>query len=261
MSYRPRATWPLILAYHSVSDDCDDSLAVRTDAFRRQIGWLAKRGYRSTTVSGLARLNEHSRERIVIITFDDGYRDNYTAAAPILREFGFTATIFVVCDAIGRDRPFWWDEHKIGPGQSIAPLLPMGWDQARSLAREGFEIGSHSRTHPDRFRELSAVQLRAELVESKRTIEGRIERPVESFSYPRGSVDAATIEEVEGAGYQWGVVTPPRGGIPLTRYSLRRAGVYRDNSDRVFRLKTSGTMRFLGEQVRRYRRTIPAIPA
>ncbi len=226
MSHRVRATRPLILAYHSISDD-------RADA--------------------------QPNNRTLIVTFDDGYRDNYSTAFPILQELGFVATIFVVSNMVGADRPFWWDEHKVRSDASGEAFQPIIWEQCKEMTAAGFEIGSHSCSHPDCFAALPADTLRAEITESKRVIEDQLQHEVSSFSYPRGSVDSRTIEAVKSAEYEWGVVTPPCAGIPLTRYSLRRAGIYRDNSDRVFRAKTIWPVRLLAEQLRRFRGAIPPV--
>lgn len=249
---------PLILAYHSVSDEREDGLAVRTTDFRRQIRSLAECGYRSVRLSGLP---DARGDKAVAITFDDGYLDNFTNAMPILQEFDFVATVFVVTDMIDSVEPFWWDAPKIRTAAARRLFQPLSWDRLRLMADAGFEIGSHTRTHPDGFAELSERTRWNELVQSKAKMERRLNTAVRSFSYPRGSVNRDTIRLVARAGYEYGVVTPPRSGIPRTKYTLRRAGIYRDNSDLVFRLKTSAAACFVSEEIKRFRKPIPAIPS
>jgi peptidoglycan/xylan/chitin deacetylase (PgdA/CDA1 family) len=257
MSLLNRWKRPLILAYHSVCDEREDGLAVRTADFRRQMHYLAERGYRSVRLSDLS---DARIEKAVAITFDDGYSDNFTHAMPILQELGFVATVFVVADMIDSPEPFWWDAPKIRTDAARQLFQPLSWERVRLMADAGFEIGSHTCTHPDGFAELSPEARWKELAQSKDTIERHLGETVRSFSYPRGSVDRETIRLVERAGYEYGVVTPPRSGIPRTKYTLRRAGIYRNNGDLVFRLKTSATVGFVSEQVKRFKKPIQAIP-
>lgn len=251
----------LILAYHSVSDTRDDGLAVRTADFRWQLEWLKAHGYQSSTVARYLAGGSDAR-RTVIITFDDGYLDNYTSAVPMLSDYGYVATVFVVSDMIGQSEPFWWDVPKIGPRAARAPeeFRAMSWAHLRELSQAGIEIGSHTCSHPDHFADLPTGVRRCELTRSKETIEDGLSRAVSSFSYPRGSVNEDTIRLVEQAGYAGGVVTPPRAGIPKGRYTLRRAGIYRNTARRTFKLKTKPLVRWVAEETKRFRAPIPAMP-
>jgi peptidoglycan/xylan/chitin deacetylase (PgdA/CDA1 family) len=240
----------LILAYHSVSDQRSDGLSVSVPQFESQMAWLNRKGYRAITLGDFIRGAFDRRDRIVILTFDDGYADNYTVAFPVLAQFGFVGTIFLASNYIGTGRSYWWDEGKLAAAGDPGAFRPMSWAEAREMARAGFEFGSHTCSHPDRFAELPAAVQREEITRSRAEIEERLARPVVSFCYPRGSVNETTIELVEQAGYSCGVVTPPRPGIPLGRYTLRRVGVYRPNSPSVFRFKTQRLVRANWETLR-----------
>jgi peptidoglycan/xylan/chitin deacetylase (PgdA/CDA1 family) len=131
------------------------------------------------------------------ITFDDGYMDNYELAAPILKTFHLPATFFITTQFIGSDFVPWWDED-LGVRHKW-----MTWDQVRALHRQGFEIGSHSRTHADlgKVPEVGALK---ELVSSRQELEDRLSAPVTLFSYPYGGPNNITKknrELVKGAGY------------------------------------------------------------
>jgi peptidoglycan/xylan/chitin deacetylase (PgdA/CDA1 family) len=230
--------WPLILGYHSVSEHRRDALAVRVCAFERQIKWLHRQGYRSMTMADFNREAVARAERIAIITFDDGYADNYHHAFPILRRYGFVATIFLVSDYVNTRHVHWWDLPKIPPGQSAIPYQLLTWVQVREMATYGIEFGSHSCTHP-KLTDVSESQCRDEIIRSRRDLAIKLERDVVSFCYPEGALSLQTMQMVEQAGYGCAVVTPPRPGIPLSTYSLRRVGIYQHTSPLSFRLKVT----------------------
>ena len=234
--------WPLILAYHSVSPGRTDALAVRVEQFEQQIAWLARGGYQSLTLADLAGRSPRQRRRAVAVTFDDGYADNHAWALPVLRRHGFVATVFVVSDHVGSDRLFSWDRAKLRSEDERPAYRALTWDELRELQDSGWEVGSHSCTHP----ELPAVppeRCREETARSRRDLESRLGRPVASFCYPRGKLDARVIGSVQQAGYRWGVVTPKRSGIPLGPLTLRRVGVYNGAGCAKFRLKANPFVR------------------
>ncbi len=238
-----RYDWPLILAYHSVSEGRSDSLAVRLGDFESQIAWLEHKGYRSTTLADFHAGAARESEPVVIITFDDGYEDNYTLALPVLERHGFVATFFVVSDYVGTDRVFPWDVPKIERSSERAPYRLLSWDQIHEMADSGYEIGSHSCTHPRELTALSADRCWDEVARSRSDLQARLGREVVSFCYPRGNLDLDVVHMVEKTGYTCGVVTPTRWGLPLTPYTLRRIGVYQPNTPLVFRAKTTRIVR------------------
>jgi peptidoglycan/xylan/chitin deacetylase (PgdA/CDA1 family) len=125
----------------------------------------------------LARSGEPIPQRTVAVTFDDCYRDNLFAAR-VLAEHRLPACFFVPSGYVGTAHVFPWDE-------GLPQMANLTWDEVREMADMGFEIGSHTVTHPD----MAAVpleQARRELIESKRTIETQLARPVRWFAYPFG---------------------------------------------------------------------------
>jgi peptidoglycan/xylan/chitin deacetylase (PgdA/CDA1 family) len=131
--------------------------------------FLAERGYRVVAMRRLEELLGSGRvpdEKTVVVTLDDGYRDAYTEAFPVLRTRGFGATIFVITDLIDNPRYL-----------SVAQL--------RELSASGFEIGSHSASHSD-LPSLNPQRLRREVVDSRSTLERILGGPVTSFCYPSG---------------------------------------------------------------------------
>jgi len=248
--------WPLILAYHSVSEERQDGLAVRPADFERQMRWLASQGYRSITLAGHLTNPAPRGERVVIITFDDGYADTYTQAFPILKRYGFTAVVFLVAFYVGREHVFWWDEAKVEKTGRRSLYYPLTWAQAGELLEYGVELGSHSLTHPAALTRLEPGRCWEEIAASKHRLERQFGMEVSSFCYPRGDLDSEVVKMVEDAGYTGAVVTPPRYGIPLNRYTLRRVSLYREYTPLHFRLMTSAFFRRNYESFKRLRRLL-----
>jgi hypothetical protein len=197
-----------ILMYHRVpmEDSCSGhpyyctSTAVRD--FSRQMRCLARNGYRSVNILEAYRHvhGPDSDEKLVAITFDDGYQDFYANAFPELQCHGFTATVFLPTAFIGGSRRYF----------KGAPCLT--WGEVRELEAAGIEFGSHTVTHPQLLT-TSAERMRAEIQESKRAIEENLGRSVQAFSYPYAfpethrSFTAALQAMLQEAGYITGVST------------------------------------------------------
>jgi len=228
---------PLILAYHGVGGAGGSTLRVEPEQFEFQMRHLSTHNLRGSSLEQMDSGGAHPPSPgSVGLTFDDGYEDNYRVALPILQTYGFTATVFLVTDYVGTDRPL---EHDRLAGRSAETSRLVSWSQVREMADLGFRFGSHTCTHPDLTR-LDDGDLERELEASKHTIEDRTGRAVEYFCYPEGWVDERVIRAVEAAGYRGAVLTPhsPRfhRDTPFTRI---RTGVYRHTSPVAFRIKTS----------------------
>lgn len=187
-----------ILMYHHVgdlppgADAIRRGLTVSRDDFAAQLGWLANHGYHSVTLRDLYLALTYGNplpDKPVVLTFDDGYRDNFTVALPLLHEHGFRGTFFIISGMVGRDDY-------------------MTWKQIAQARAEGVEIGSHSVDHAD-LAKLRGGQLDRELVEAKRTLAATLSVPVDFFCYPAGKYDATTIERARAAGYLMAVTTHP----------------------------------------------------
>ncbi|MGF1432071.1 polysaccharide deacetylase family protein [Kitasatospora sp. LaBMicrA B282] len=219
-----RSGRPWILMYHSVAEEDEDPylLTVGPERFAEQMRWLAARGWRGVSMRELlAARAAGRRDRLVGLTFDDGYADFARQAVPVLRSYGFTATAYVVADRLGGDN--FWDVK--GPRKALLTV-----EQVRELAGTGWEIGSHGLTHLA-LPGLPAEQLRAEVRESRRGLEELLGAPVGGFCYPYGAVDEPAIRAVEEAGYDYAVAiqhTPLAGRFALPRcYVGDRDGAWR----------------------------------
>jgi len=178
-----------VLMYHSISSKYDCSICVTENQFRKQMAWLYDNGYHAVSVdafySALAE-NGTLPEKPVLITFDDGFKDNYQAAWPILKEFGFTGTFFVVTGKI--------DSYNLD------------WEDLKQLVENGNSIGSHSVTHRD-LSSLNAAQQEKELRESKRTLEEGLGAPIKAFCFPYGKYNKTTLSLLPELGYSLSFTT------------------------------------------------------
>ncbi len=239
---------PLILAYHSISDTRKDTLAVSVQNFEQQLAWLKKNNYQSLSLKDLQ--NASSKNKIVVITFDDGYRDNYHVALPILIKYGFKATIFITADFTGTEHIFWWDKNKIGKYGDEEDFKLLTWDQVNEMIGYGIEFGSHTKKHkllPD----ISEKEARIEIEDSKSKISSMIGSDVSSFCYPAGRLNDSIINMVSQAGYQCGVITPPVRGIPKSIFTIRRVGIYYGTSFFKFKIKTKSIFQNIIELAKR----------
>ena len=172
----------VIVTFHRVSDAVPEGGLVHSSSKFEDYCKFFRRYFRvvplSEQVAGCSAANELGGT--LSITLDDGYRDNFEVAAPILLKLNLPATFFVVTGFIGTQIVAPWDRHLVRqPGW-------MDWDQLRSLSSDGFEIGSHTDSHLD-LGVADAETARAELELSRRKLEEQLDKPAQLFAYPFGA--------------------------------------------------------------------------
>ncbi len=171
---------PLILTYHSISEG-DSPLKIPPKLFAQQMEWLHA-NVRTVSLGELVAAVSDRKplpNRSVVLTFDDGFRDFYVAAAPVLRRLKLPATIFLASGYCGRTnawpgQPAWVKEEDL-----------LSWQEVSELANDGFSFGAHTVNHPN----LTAMPISTaerEIVAGKAQIEKHIGKPVEFFAYPYG---------------------------------------------------------------------------
>ncbi|MBV9213965.1 MAG: polysaccharide deacetylase family protein [Actinobacteria bacterium] len=232
----------LVLCYHAVSESWPAALSVTPDGLERQLGLLHRRGFRGVTLT--EALSDPPSERAVAVTFDDAYRSVLELARPILDRFGMVGSVYAVTDWPGRSQPLSWagvDQWLGGPHEG--ELAGMDWDELRALADDGWEVGSHTRSHP-RLPELDDGALEDELAGSRRDCERGMGRSCDTLAYPYGAVDERVVEAAGRAGYRF-AVTLPRGLHAPRPLHWPRVGVYHADSEWRFRLKVSPAIRSL----------------
>ena len=218
-----------ILTYHSI-DASGSVISTSPERFRRQMSQLRESSCQVIPLQDIvAALREHRDlpANSLAITFDDGFESVYAHAFPVLQEYSFPATVFLVTASCGRPSPWNSQTPKIGP----APLAT--WDQIAEMACGGVDIGSHTLTHPDLTR-LRPEEVENEIRSSRRMIEDRLGRLVSSFAYPFGRSNAGIRALVEG---EYRCACSARLGMvdqSSTPYLLKRIEMYYFSSDARF---------------------------
>lgn len=208
-----------ILSYHKFSRDKADILTVTESAFREQMSFLKKNGYRVIPLDHLFDFIEYKRplpKKSVVITIDDNWISTYEIAFPILKQYGYPATLFVYTDLIL-------------PGKKT-----LSWDLLREMAKHGMEIQCHTRSHrnldkrngQESFREYFRA-LEKELAESAEIIKKRLNKEVKYLAYPYGDTNPLVIAFLNKIGYR-GAFTVERGGNPffIHPYKVNRSMIF-----------------------------------
>jgi peptidoglycan/xylan/chitin deacetylase (PgdA/CDA1 family) len=250
-----------ILMYHSVRDGSSGlqpyyETNVSPQTFASQMRQLRDEGYLAVTVEqGLEFLrNSNAGQKFVVITFDDGYRDFYEAAFPVLLECGFGATVFLITGRTA-DKPTRFKNREC-----------LTWTDVRELHSRGITFGSHTATHPE-LKFLSMEKVEDEVAGSKKTIEDHIGAPVRSFSYPYAFPEAnqTFVRQLkvllQKCGYDNGVTTILGTASALSdRFFLPRLPINTWDDPRFFRAKLEGgydwlhSAQYLYKQAQRMRR-------
>ena len=195
-----------ILCYHRLADQCESALCMTTPLFEAQMRYLKEKGYRVISLADLVDFLAYRRalpNKAVVINLDDGYRSTYDIAYPILKKYGFTASLFIYTDFIG------------------ACANSLTWEQLQKMKADGFEVGSHSLSHcdlckkrEDEEEEQYIQRVRKELVESKQMIDAKLNQNTIYFAFPYGEYNHRILSLCEEAGYKLGL-SVKRGGNPF----------------------------------------------
>jgi peptidoglycan/xylan/chitin deacetylase (PgdA/CDA1 family) len=227
----------LVLCYHAVSERWPAALSIAPGHLEEHVRMLADRGFRGITFNEATLRPPNAKT--VAITFDDAYRSVIELAFPILSRAGFSATVFAPTGFVGIEEPMAW------PGvdhwretEHAEELVPMSWEELERLAQAGWEIGSHTRSHP-RLPTLDDAALDDELQTSRQDIERRLARPCASLAYPYGDHDARVVEAARQAGYESAGTLPARLTPPAGPLDWPRIVVTHADDARRFRLKVS----------------------
>ena len=206
-----------VLMYHSISNKKGSKLFMPVEKFRQQMKYLKDNGYATLTAEeALAHFKSGLPipERSVLITFDDGYSDNYTNAFPILKEYGFKATVFVITAAIDND-----------PNKLTS-------QQVKEMAENGISIESHTVNHDDLSKLTYEKQLFT-LESSKKQIESLTGKNVCCLAYPFGKYNQMTVKALQEAGYQMAFTIRP-GFAYKSQGILKLSRIRIDGPDKLY---------------------------
>ena len=202
----------VVLNYHKI-DNMNISLSVLPQDFEQQLKYLKDNGYTSITPMELYEAIEHGGplpEKPLLITFDDGYDDNYRYAYPLLKKYGFKGTIFVITSFLDRGQQGY-----------------ITWAQASEMEASGvIDIESHTVTHGS-MTEMTDSDLRRELADSKKDIEQRLGKTVNFVAYPTGTYNLHIASLVKEAGYR-GAFTIEYGNVDKASniYAIERVPIF-----------------------------------
>jgi peptidoglycan/xylan/chitin deacetylase (PgdA/CDA1 family) len=224
---------PLVLMYHSIAprQRGPAPFTVSTENFDRQMCWIRERGYTGVDVGRLLDAQRKGcAQRLVGLTFDDGYADFAESALPVLKHYGFNATVFAIAGQLGEDNNW-----AAGPGK---PLMTTG--QLQQAAAVGVEIGSHG-LHHVRLTSLAEPDLRESLVTSRGILQDFSKQDVRGLCYPYGSHDGRVVRAAQAAGFDYCCAI---GYSEFTgRYALPR--IYIDDGDSPLQLRVKATLYWL----------------
>ena len=195
-----------ILMYHRISPNGSRPQArycVTPESFEEQLNYLRDSGYYSVSPEVWQKAIETKQPlpgRAIFITFDDGYLDFASYAWPLLKKYGFGATVFLVTEEVGGYNQ--WDT---AYGETV-PLL--GWKEIRQLHLEGVSFGSHSVTH-SYLTALSSSDVVREGIQSRMILERELNMPIKSFAYPYGDVNPVVQHLIGACGYLFGFSCRP----------------------------------------------------
>ena len=191
-----------VLTYHNLAEQAKGRLVLAAASFREQMRYLKTSGYRVVSLADFiefTRLNRQLPQKAVVLTFDDGYRAFKDLAYPVLKEMGFTGTLFIYTDWVGAGRG------------------ALGWSDLRELAAEGFDIQAHTKTHADLRRALGeteaqyARRMQAELEQPQELFNKNLGRRSRVLAYPYGRWEEGLLPKVREYGY-------------VAAFSVRRQG-------------------------------------
>lgn len=234
-----------IFVYHRVgTENSLDGLTISKDAFRRQMEFLKRRRRPMAlgAIVNLLRAGKAVPAGAVAVTFDDGYRDTFETALPILKKSKIPATVFITTGYIdGLVRAY-----------RGAPMLT--WKMIKKLKKAGLEIGAHTLTHPN-LKKCSLKEVRRQMAGSKKRLEEKLKTPVRFFAYPYGgrrSISKKILECPEECGFDAACTTlPGKNGRRTDLYALRRQPSLRDEiRDLALQLeRASGKIQKSGSKV------------
>lgn len=230
-----------ILMYHSVCAATESrhpyfAINIAPAMLRSHLQFLQDEGYAAVHLSEVIEMLRVGGEgrKLVAVTFDDGFRNFYTQALPLLRSYGFPATLFVASGLVGKQSSI------------LGPEALMTWQEIREVSRQGVEIGSHSISHTDLYRVDSRTR-QEEIRLSKTTIEDKLGNAVHSFAYPFAFPEhdkefcCSFIGSLEQAGYHSAVSTViGRARRGRSRFMLPRLPVNSHDDLDLFSAKLNG---------------------
>jgi len=216
-----------VLLYHRIENSKASSMVVTTKNFKQQMQFLKDNDYHVISMDQLLdylELKTSLPPKSVVITFDDGWSSVYKNAYPILKSYGYPATVFLYTDFIGGGKA-------------------LKWEQVKELSKNGFDMQCHSQSHRNLSKSKGESDfkeyfnnLHEEITGASEIISKRINKKVDLFAYPYGIVNSPTLAILEKNGYR-AAFTVKRGGNPnfSNKYTIKRSMIYGNFSLKQFK--------------------------
>ena len=234
-----------VIMYHRVINNPENEGVYGTyiyeDMFKKHLQYLKDKNYTVITFKDLDKIGWRNRfekdKKYIFITFDDGYKDNYELAFPILKEFGFKATIFLMGSSTYNE----WDV-KAG-GEKEFPLMSV--EMIKEMQDYGIEFGAHTFNHP-KLNTLSNEEIEYQIVDVKKPLEEKIGKEIITFAYPYGILNDYAKEMAKKAGYTFALATDS-GSVCLSDdlYQIRRIAIFPNTNLFSFKRKVAGNYNFI----------------
>lgn len=234
-----------VIMYHRVINKSENEGIYGTyiyeDIFRKHLQYLKDKNYTVITFKDLDKIGWRNRfekgKKYIILTFDDGYKDNYDLAFPILKEFDFKATIFLM----GKSAYNEWDV-KAG-GERKFSLMSV--EMIKEMQDYGIEFGAHTFNHP-KINTLSNEEIEHQIVDVKKPLEEKIGKEIITFAYPYGILNDYAKEMAKKAGYTFALATDS-GSVCLSDdlYQIRRIAIFPNTNLFSFKRKVAGNYNFI----------------
>lgn len=247
---RLRRRWQVpILVYHQVAESGSSPgypWRVTPAMFESQMRLLAREQYRVMSLAEFLHAHQAGRviARSVVLTFDDGFRGVLLHAYPVLKRYGFPATLFLATGYMGRSE-FPWIRTWVKSAEDPEEYRPLSWEEVRAMNGPLVSLGSHTVTHPH-LGQLHHAEMAWEVREASRQIEQYAGTTVSCFAYPGGiglygDHTAETRQLLLEEGYSCALVSEVgRNGLSADPFCLRRLGVRVEDSLALFRAKVEG---------------------
>jgi len=200
-----------VLNYHQINNEDHNALTLSASEFEAQMNYLYREGYNTISPDQLADYLQNGQNlppNPVLITFDDGYADNYRVAYPILQKYHFTATIFLITDFVNNYGKY------------------LTWNQIQEMSDNGLSFEDHTLSHIS-LPKASDEEISNQLLKSKEALESQIGKKVEYLAYPGGEYDQRVIQLTKNMGYRAAfTVNFGRDRVNSTMYTLNRIPVF-----------------------------------
>jgi peptidoglycan/xylan/chitin deacetylase (PgdA/CDA1 family) len=237
---------PVIMYHRVVNDESEGGVHgtyITAKKFDEHMRYLTEHNYHPITFKELLKINYRNRfnngKKYVILTFDDGYEDNYKIAFPILKKYEFNCIIYLVSH-LNYNK---WDVEVPENPEKKFPL--MTWDMIKEMQEYGIEFGGHTMTH-QKLAHIPFEQAKEEITKSTQYLEEKLGEKLVCFAYPYGDLNEQVKEFVRNSGYSFAVATDS-GDLSFSEdlFQIRRIGIFPTNNMLSFKRKVHGNYNFI----------------